>query len=285
MLFKLFFSLMYNQIAMKYIAFSIVCLFIAAAGGTQAQTTNGKVLDKNTSKAIVYANIGLPGKNIGTTTNESGNYSLSITNADDNDSVKISMIGYLPQMFTVKQLRLHPDIYLQPRNNELREVIIKPKKFKQRVLGNTSTNKNINVGFGGYQLGNELGTLMKIKRRHTYIDSIRINISKCNSDSIFVRLNISESVDGQFINILSQPIYVSAATKDAMNKLVVDLTQYNLLVNHNFLVSIEMVRSMNKQLYLCGELLGSPTYVREVSQAPWTKIGIAGPAISAYVTY
>lgn len=261
-------------------------LLTTKAGAIGAQTAIGGIYDQSTGKPLVYANIGLPAKNLGTTTDEIGHYTLPLPGTNDGDTVKISIIGYLPQVITVKNLLAHPNINLQPKNNELKEVVIKPKEFRQRVLGNTNNNKKLVIGFTNYKLGHELGTMMKIKRRPTYIDSVRINIAHCTADSIFFRLNISEDIDGEFSNILAQPIYISTSTKDALKNLSVDLTKYNLVVRHDFLVSVEVVRDMNnKEIFLCATMLGSKTYMRGVSQAPWTKIAIAGPSISAYVTY
>ncbi len=271
---------------MIYIKYCILILLTINASAIGAQTATGSILDKSTGKPLAYANIGLPGKNMGTTTDETGHYILPLPGTNDGDTVKISIIGYLPQIVTVKDLLAYPNINLQPKNNELKEIVIKPKEFRQRVLGNTNNNKKLVIGFTSYKLGHELGTIMKIKRRPTYIDSVRINIAHCTADSVFFRLNISEEVDGEFNNILTQPIYISASTKDALENLSVNLTKYNLVVRHDFLVSVEVVRELNnKEIFLCATMLGNKAYMRSVSQAPWTKIAIAGPSISAYVTY
>jgi hypothetical protein len=263
---------------------SIILLFAVAAA--HGQTASGIITDKATGKPLAYTNIGLPRKNIGTTSNEAGKYSLAMPGNINSDTVKISIIGYEPQVITVQYLLEHPNITLLRRNTMLNDIVIKPKHLKHKLLGNTQDNKNVIIGFSNYQMGYEVGTLVKLRCNPTFIDSVRINIARCSADSIFFRLNIAEEVNDSFINILPVPIYVRAAAKDALERLVVDISPYHLVAYHNLLISVEVVRNMEqKQIWLCATLFGSHAYLRQVSQAPWGKISVAGPSISAYVSY
>ncbi len=271
---------------MRYTKYCLVSLIILMTATSYGQTATGTITDKSTGKPLAYTNIGLPRKNMGTTTGETGTYTLQMPGATGGDTVKISIIGYYAQVVTVQNLLAHPNIALQPKNTELKEVVVKPRHMKHKHLGNTQDNKHVIIGFSNYQLGYEVGTVIKMRRDPTFIDSVRINIAKCSADSLFFRLNIAEEVNDSFINVLNEPIYVKAATKNALERLVVDMTPYHLVAHNNLLISVEVVRNMEqKQVWLCATLFGNATYMRSVSQAPWEKIKVAGPSISAYVSY
>jgi len=271
---------------MKHAAYFIFVLLVMATQHINAQTATGMVTDAETGKPLAYANIGLPSKNIGTTTDEKGMYTLPMPGTTGNDTVRISIIGYKPMIMSQAQLLQHANIALRARENELKEVVVRPRKLRHSQVGYTNDNKHVIIGFGHYRPGYELGAMLHMKHDPTYIDSVRINVAKCEADTLFFRLNIAEENDGNFNSILRQPIYITVATKDALNKLVVDLTPYNLVAHNNILVSVELVKDFGaKEMFLCAKVLGHPAYMRTVSQAPWTKINVGGLAISAYVTY
>mgnify|MGYP000624750508 CR=1 FL=1 len=54
----------------------------------------GKVLDSNTNKPLVFADVTLVSTNIGTITNKEGNFSLKIPKQHLNKNVSISYLGY-----------------------------------------------------------------------------------------------------------------------------------------------------------------------------------------------
>jgi hypothetical protein len=133
----------------------------------------------------------------------------------------------------------------------------------------------------------EIGTLMKVKHRKTFIDSVQINIGRCTYESILYRLNIYEELDGDFKNVLNEPIYIRRTKAEVGKVIKVNLTDRNIVVNHNFIVSLEKVKDLGAgEMTICGRIFGPAMYMRMATinerfiKAPMVSMGIA-----AYVTF
>ncbi len=257
-----------------------------------ASTFNGTLLCKETGKPVEYANIGIVGKNVGTTTDASGRFTIALDEANDNEQIRISSIGFATLDMKVAAFRTAYQatgtIYLSQQNTQLKEVVFKPKKFKHKRLGVSANSAGIVIGFDTTMKGNEAGVLMKIRKTPTFIDSVEINVCLCEYDSIFFRLNIYEHKDSDFVNVLREPVYINMPASAIRNHHIsVDLSKMNVTVSNDFLVSVEYVRSLEgkHKMFFCGSLLSGKCYARKTSQADWYKVPAAAPGISAYVTY
>lgn len=235
------------------------------------QTIYGTVINEKSELPVEYVNIGILGKNIGTVSDNNGKYSLLIDSQYDEDSLLFSCVGYLP--YTIKVADLKKDtrtsIHLKEKIYAINEVIIKPKIFKPQVLGSTSRNKNVSAGFKDNLLGYELGILMKSKKS-AFIKKVDINISQCDYDTIFYRLNIYE-VRGKniFDNILSEPIYIKLSKQQVKDKIEINLEPKNIVVHGDFLITLEHVKNLGEgRLYFCSGL-ANKTYYRKTSQGKW----------------
>lgn len=60
------------------------------------------VLSESTREPVIYASVGVINRNLGTVTDTSGNFSLSIPSGFVNDSIRISSVGYVAKTFAVK---------------------------------------------------------------------------------------------------------------------------------------------------------------------------------------
>ncbi len=94
-------------------------------------------MTKKTKAPLPYASLGVRGKSIGGIADESGVFSINLTNAKPNDEMVISYIGYQAVTFKVEKFALekYQEIYLEPKATELREVVVFDKK-EIIVLGN-----------------------------------------------------------------------------------------------------------------------------------------------------
>lgn len=269
------------RLILLYLAFTL------SLPAIRAQSIGSRVVDRKTGQPVIYANVGIPGKSVGTTTDEQGQFRLTIPATYDRDTVYISMLGYEPATVPVSRLRSGtPVVYLDKKQAALKEVTVKYKKPRHHRLGNSTTSRSVVVGFSGNSLmGYEIGTLMSIKRAPTRIDSVRFNISECSYDTVFYRLNVYERTRDTLINILNEPIYVNVTRNNVGQKIVVDLRRYHLVAVHDFVVTLEVVRDLGQgSMFFTGTLIGSATYTRLTSLDKWEKIAMAGAGISAYVT-
>jgi uncharacterized protein YbaA (DUF1428 family) len=85
---------------------------------------NGIVIDKVTNEKIPYVNIWVENENIGTTSNENGEFNLQKVN--DNETIIFSAIGY--EIKRVNLDALSAKIELTPKTIKLQEVVVYAKR-------------------------------------------------------------------------------------------------------------------------------------------------------------
>ena len=86
-------------------------------------TVSGVVKDKNTKKALEYVNITAVGSNVGTITNEDGEFTLKISNLLNISKIQLSRLGYFNAIFTINRNSKEVNtIYLTPESLVLSEV-------------------------------------------------------------------------------------------------------------------------------------------------------------------
>jgi len=117
----------------------ILFLILVSKGFSQEIFLQGKIIDKN-SETLPFVNIGIPNKNTGTVSNENGTFNLKIPlNISEKDTVVFSYIGYKTIKKSVAELKGQPGktIQMETEENQLEEVVLETKKFKNKKLGRT----------------------------------------------------------------------------------------------------------------------------------------------------
>ncbi|MBN1184453.1 MAG: carboxypeptidase-like regulatory domain-containing protein [Bacteroidales bacterium] len=232
--------------------------------------------DKNLP--IEYVNIGIINKNVGTVSDQNGNFTIVLDTQYENDTIVFSCIGYQPFLIKFSDFKnqYKKDVVLKEKVFELSEVTVKPKVYKYKRLGVTSQSKSIQAGFKENQLGYECGIIIKLNKKAS-LEKLIINVASCSYDSIFYRVNIY-SIKGKmnFENILKQPIYISLAKEDIKDKIELDLRKYDITVRNDVLITLEHVKDLGPgHLFFCAGM--SKTYYRKTSQGKWetAPIGIS----------
>lgn len=142
----------------KYLAISILVVIItnlqvkASDRGTEStrqdtayKTYTGKVIDEDTRKPVMYANVYLIGSSVGVVTNADGEFILKIPVDDLNRIVGVSNIGYKTKELELSGLNDNDDnvIALESAAVKLDEVIIRnsdPKTLIEMALRRINEN-------------------------------------------------------------------------------------------------------------------------------------------------
>lgn len=266
-------------------AFLLVSLFLLPEKST-AQSIKGQTIDQSTMEPIPYVNVGVLHQQMGTVSDENGDFSLLLTGVNPEDTLKISSIGYEPLVFSVAEAMAFTEkkaFSLSPKEVLLDEVVIVPKDYKLRTVGNDNTPDFMRAGFRENKLGYEMGVKMK-SRKPAFIEEIYIEIAECTYDTIFYRLNIYEMVDGlPGRNILRKPIYLTYTQDEVQELLTVNIKDQYVRVDGPFIVSLELVKELGEgNLMLKTGVMNNKTWLRETSQAEWSSIPF-GVGISALI--
>jgi|WetSurMetagenome_2_1015567.scaffolds.fasta_scaffold00003_213 hypothetical protein len=231
-----------------------------------------KVISATTKEGIGFVNIGVVGKNTGTVTGATGNFSLNFTELDESDSLRFSMIGYEPVTYYVGRLKKEASktVELIPKIYELPETKIIYPRGKEVMLGTPVISTALKSGFADNNLGYELGIKVYVKKRLKLKD-INLNVGSCTYDSVTYRLNIYKlTEEDKWENILSNPIYISFTMKDIHKEFTFSLKEYSILLEGEYIITLELYRDLGtgKLLFLTQFFTGT-TWNRKSRESEW----------------
>jgi hypothetical protein len=219
-------------------------------------------------------NVGIIGKNVGTVTDQSGNFTLEIDNIYNNDSIRFSMIGYEPKSFLVSTFKENSakPVYLSPKSYYLTEVKVFYHRTKEIMLGTPVISDALKSGFADNNLGSELGIMVDTKGQ-VKLEDINLNVAVCTYDSVTYRLNIYKSIDEiEYKNILSEPVYISFSKDKIKNVVTFDLRKYSIIVEGNVLITLELYKDLGEgRLLFYTQFFTGLTYHKKTSEGKWTK--------------
>lgn len=278
---------------LRFMRFIKLLLLLFSLSGSAQIVIKGKVADNATKQPIPYASIGIKGKTYGTVCDENGVFELKVGSFTDNDTLKVSAIGYSGKAISMRLAKTYVNelIYLNAVSVQLSEVKVKPKKTVTKILGNKKYNKNICLSFSGVE-GNYKGTEMSIKAnnkkgRLVFLENFNFYIIKnFYSDSLTFRLNFykedKEGLPGE--NILRQPIIFKTKIKEGV--VSVNLKNYFINTDDDFFMSLECLEEQIDKEKLCfsGSISG-PCYMKPATFMDWAKIPFGGIDFNVTVSY
>jgi hypothetical protein len=268
--------------------------FLLFSGLLRAQKPfNATIIDEGTKAGISFASIGIKGKNVGTVANEKGGFELNISKCDEDDSLKISAIGYKTKGFTVTQIRQlgSKTITMEPIAVKLEEVVIKSTKVKRKVLGTSkysTRNCSAFMGTDGNWKGEEAAIRANNEKgKYVFIENFNFYIIQNKyEDSLVFRLMLYSVTDknlpGQ--TFLKKPIIFKTAIKQGVVN--VDLKNYNITYNDDFFISLECLMDKMDQTKFC--FAGSvkvPSYVKTSTFMNWYRVRGGGADLNVTVSY
>jgi hypothetical protein len=239
-----------------------------------SQVHKGRVLSTENNSGIGFVNVGIIGRNVGTVTDNSGNFTIPLENIYNNDSLRFSMIGYESKTFLVSRFRKDTirNVYMKPVSYTLQEVKVVYRKPKKTTLGDPVTSDELRSGFGYNDLGSELG--IKVHTRGTVkLEDIHLNVAICTFDTVTYRLNIYQIVNkSEYRNILTNPVYMSFS-KDKIDKPVtLDISKYNITIEGDVLITLELFKDLGQgQLLFRTAFFTGITYHKKTSEGKWTE--------------
>jgi len=250
----------------------------------QAQIITGKVIDSSSEKPLEYVNLGVIDTPLGITTNEKGEFSLDIKSQSLKAIVRISMIGYKPQTFTIEELSNKENIIKLINNPvQLGEITAKPFSGKQKTIGTTDNKHGGLGGWGGTQrgTGHEIGTKLELGSSPVFIKSFHIYLTKQSFECSVFRLHIRSIVDNlPSEELLTENIFIQLTKKSGWVN--IDLKKYNLVFSGDVALSLEWVNVIGlKRLTKINGVMGAninfrmnnkqgSTYARWGTEAKWT---------------
>mgnify|MGYP001114141069 CR=1 FL=1 len=241
----------------KYIHIPLTILLLAKFGYGGVLSVQGKVIDKN-QKAVQYASIGIINKNIGTVSDNNGEFILILDNEQlsESDTLRISMIGYESKSFSLSEI-INPQnliIQLNLKIEAIPEVIITRKKVKRKVKGSTHFPVPLYVLLTDstkpdQNLGSAIARSFNINHTNTVIEKLRFYLYT-DFDTTTIRVNIYNVKKRKpHKSILEKGIYTRIIGKKH-DWISINLRQSNIIVSDDVIIAIEWIGKSNNGNYL-----------------------------------
>jgi hypothetical protein len=257
-------------------------------GQNNSISVQGKVLVEG--KPIAYANIGIVNKNVGTVSDESGFFDLTIPPELTGERIRFSCVGYETQEYVVgdfiKSNQTNPvAVNMKQRTILLEPVIIKPTNSKTVVVGSKTESTFWTAGFPSQRyLGSEVGSKFNVRKKRGTVALLEefsfFVASNVQNDTVSMRLNIY-NVDDHGLpsdKLLTQDIILKIPNKSGW--VLTDLSQYGIYTTSDFVITLEWIdfKSENTRIRFSTSFpYTGKLYFKKVSQGKWETPKGGGP--------
>lgn len=228
----------------------LILLSFLLNGITYSQIIKGVVIDSITKEPVPYVNIWFEDENVGTTTNENGEF--SIINIDSTGTLVFSSIGY--EIRKTNANAIESIISLNPKSIELQEALIVPRRGTIKKTIGEYKKSDIDgfyySGVSGPLLTGRLFRFVEEYRQTPYLNKIQIFTSSEIKAKFNIRLyTVNDNGEpGSFIydeNILG-------ITKKGKKNAEIDISALNIKFPENGLfIAIErLIIDQNRYEYI-----------------------------------
>lgn len=262
---------------MRSTIFFLLLFLTTSLYSQEQQLIAAKIVDNQTKEPLEFVSIRFQGKDIGTTTTQSGHFILSYNKQRlDTDAIlEISYIGYQTRYLTTKQLkRLSAKpitIALTPTPYGLGEVILKSTPREKKTIGHTSfTAGSMGYWEGEQAIGGEIASVISIRQKKTKLHGFSFNILQNKSDSIKVRVKVYNYLGGKPLdNLTTGEILHTIHNKKGLE--YISLEDYNINVDEDVLISIQLVEAYGSRIYfaLSASAYGGTSFIRQKMHPYW----------------
>jgi hypothetical protein len=213
----------------------LLLLFVCTQSFSQTINFKGKLLDKETNKPVVYANISFLKSNTGISSLEDGTFNLEIDKKLLKEQLHISCLNYKDTVVLASRLQ-NKMLYLQPKSFELDEVVISRKGREELILDKVTKRvypfHTIGLRMVAKYFPNKL-------KEDYFIDKISIFFAKRGSQKAKFRIrvfSVDELTGKPKEDILTKSIPISIEGKQKKVKLNLEEYYIELPKNGVFIV-------------------------------------------------
>ena len=223
----------------------------------------GRVQAQTGRAAIPFVNIGIKGKNTGTTANENGEFALHIPSSLAHDTLTFSAVGFQEQALAIAKLvssQQHTFI-LAEKTTALKEVVVLGRTPKTRRIGTTTHNPVIwgQVKDRETHDVREFAKLIPLGKLPAELVQAHIFLRYPTVDTVTFRLNfyrVAEGLPGE--RLIEQAILVHTPIQNGW--LTIDLTKYDLRLHTDFFVGFEFLPEKKQAIPVIETKFAAPIF-------------------------
>jgi hypothetical protein len=209
----------------------------------------GIVVDRENKQPLAYTNIGILNRPVGTVSDSSGRFTLSVANEYLDDTLQFSMVGYYPVKRPVREFIKGNESLIIPllkKINQLKEVVITHNLQHIEIVGRQSKGSFLQASIvpkGGKNpiIGAESGLRIQAKRYPAQLENFNFYVSGNNFKYIKFRLNIYSLKNNLPDTLLFNHEILVGLNNFKTGWSKIDLTPYKLTVGDDFAITLQWV--------------------------------------------
>lgn len=267
-----------------YVLLVVIALTVSSQLKAQEEINYSGTVYSDKGETLDWVNIGIKNKNLGTNSDEVGNYQLKIPATFKNEMLIFSRVGFEEYQIAIKDLALaNQKIILKTKISTLKEVLITNKKPKLKTLGTKNFTPlmwvNVGIRTGSYI---EHGKLIELKSPAKLVSAnVKVAGHKNSVDSISYRLNIFKVVNGlPDKRLVEKNIIKTFSASSTM--LTFDLRKEDIYLAEDFVVSFEYIPKKNAKVKLMSfraNLAASRSFFKDANVGEWKPMSSGSPVI------
>ncbi|CAD5289840.1 MULTISPECIES: alpha/beta hydrolase-fold protein [unclassified Imperialibacter] len=203
----------------------------------------GKVVDAADQESLAFVNIGIAGKNIGTTSAKDGSFAIKIPQSYFGDSLTFSMVGYFDVSVPISNLKTNLQVMLNEKTTTLSEVFVLGEKLIERTVGIRKRGL-IHFTDGIFQSDDafEIGQVIRLGDHAAQITGLNLHVNSNRPDSASFRINFYR-YDGAKSQPVERVFEKSVFQRHAIiaGWLHFDLKPYNIILTGDVLAAVEFI--------------------------------------------
>lgn len=269
----------------------ILTFFPVIPSAQQRSIISGTIRDSSSLSPIDYVSIGIAEKNVGTVTDDSGRFQLSIPNELFKENLTISRIGYYSKKLSIPDCAKQKNVLIKlvQKVIDIKDVQITGHKIESYTVGNIARTNNVVLAIrsDSGMLGREIGIVIHLHNKPAFIKDFNFHIVGNSPDSIRLRLHMYDFSKKNIGNdLLNENIFFTVSRKNT-GDYKLDLSKYSLHPVNDVFLSIETVavyvsrkpdpavkldKYFYNQITISCSLFGPKSFVRKVSLGNWQKV-------------
>lgn len=268
----------------NFLATILIHILVSTSSMAFSQSLVAGKIKNQKGEALSYANIGIKGGKLGAVSGTDGKFSISIPDSLLNDSLTFTSIGFKDKSYLIKSLTNKKDneILLEDKITSLEEVRISNTKLKQYKLGITGRTPMIYIptkSFGKNDIM-EQARIIHLKKPAKIINANIFVLSESMKE-VSIRINfyaVENGMPGK--RLIEKSIIKNTLLKKGWFS--VDLTDDNIYLDNDFVVSFEYLPSAQGSIVFAAKMGAADSFLRSSSLGVWRKNALGGCTI--YVT-
>ncbi len=232
----------------------VLAIFLTIPGvGFSQVHFKGKVIYEADEQPAAYATIELMYQKEGSLSDMAGNFSFYVSTVNNNDTLRISSVGYESLKIPVSLALKRSEFKLIEKTESLETVTVKAFSSNE-VLGSKTESVGYYRSWNHKSTGGEIGRMLKVPYKEYKIDKIRFKVSNL-CDTCLLRLHMRNVADGQPAEeILKDSVTVTISKLNLDDKAPeFDISAYDFTFTQSeIFVSIEVLNCKTKNAEFCS---------------------------------